>query len=64
MKNACINDRNFEIRSRCGRSHLCDFGPSGKCYPVSNQIEMEEGSTKKYCKKLFSLFGFLGGFPC
>ena len=40
------------------------LGHQEKCYPVSNQIEMEEGSTKKYCKKLFSLFGFLGGFPC
>ena len=40
------------------------LGHQEKCHPVSNQIEMEEGSTKKYCKKLFSLFGFLGGFPC
>ena len=40
------------------------LGHQEKCYPVSNKIEMEEGSTKKDCKKLFSLFGFLGGFPC
>ncbi len=58
MKNACINDRNFEIRSRCGGAIYVILGHQEKCYPVSNQIEMEEGSTKNTVKKLFSYLVF------